>query len=60
MKQEWAKAFVYGLVPPDPVNAMAECGSSGVSQVETRISFLNGLVSLLTFSIFTPMEGPAG
>ena len=32
------------------------CGADGVARVETRISFLNGLVSILTLSIFTPME----
>ncbi|HSH75187.1 MAG TPA: Bor family protein [Longimicrobiales bacterium] len=56
IEQPWAKAFVFGLVPPDPMDAMAECGSQGVARVETQISFLNGLVSMLTFSIFTPME----
>ena len=56
IEQPWAKSFVFGLVPPDAVNAMEECGSSGVARVETQISFLNGLVSMLTLSIFTPME----
>ena len=56
IEEPWAKSFVYGLVPPDAVDAMAECGSDGVARVETRISFLNGLVSALTLSIFTPME----
>lgn len=56
IERPWAKSFVYGLVPPDAVDAMSECGQAGVARVETRISFLNGLVSVLTFSIFTPME----
>lgn len=56
IEQPWAKSFVFGLVPPDPVDAMAQCGNGGVSRVETQLSFLNGLVSVLTFSIFTPME----
>lgn len=56
VEQLWAKSFIFGLVPPDVVNAMAECGSAGVARVETQISFLNGLVSMLTFSIFTPMQ----
>ncbi len=56
IEQQWAKSFVFGLVPPDAVNAMAECGNQGVARVETQISFLNGLVSMLTFSIFTPIE----
>ena len=54
--QPWAKSFVFGLVPPETVDAMEECGSNGVARVETQISFLNGLVSALTFSIFTPMD----
>jgi hypothetical protein len=56
IERPWAESFVFGLVPPDPVDAMAECGSDGVSRVETKLSFLNGLVSALTFSIFTPMD----
>lgn len=53
--QEWAPSFVYGLVPPPTVEAGEEC-PNGVAIVETEISFLNGLVSALTFSIFTPMH----
>jgi hypothetical protein len=56
VQEKWATSFIYGLVPPDAVNAMAECGGAGVARVETRISFLNGLVGVLTFQIFTPME----
>lgn len=29
---------------------------SGVARIETQISFLNGLVSILTLSIYTPMD----
>ena len=53
-EREWAPSFVYGLVPPPTVEAGAEC-PNGVAVVETKISFLNGLVSALTLSIFTPM-----
>jgi hypothetical protein len=51
----WAKAFVYGLVPPATVQAQEQC-PSGVARVETKISFMNGLVSAITFAIFTPMH----
>ncbi len=54
--QPWAKSFVYGLVPPETVEAMEQCGSAGVARVESQITFLNGLVSVLTLSIFTPMD----
>jgi hypothetical protein len=53
--EEWAKSFVYGLVPPPTVDAVAACASAGVARVETQHSFLNGLVAGLTFGIFTPM-----
>ena len=54
--EPWAKGFIAGLVPPETVNAMEGCGSSGVARVETQQSFMNGLVSILTLSIFTPMD----
>jgi hypothetical protein len=52
--QPWASGFVYGLVPPNPVETMAKC-KNGVSKVETLHSFLNSLVGGLTFGIYTPM-----
>ena len=56
IEQKWAKGYVNGLVPPDAVEAGDECGAAGVARVETRRSFLNQLVSSLTFGIFSPME----
>jgi hypothetical protein len=53
--QKWASCWVLGLVPPKTVEAAAKC-PGGVSRVETQRSFLNGLVAMLTFSIYTPME----
>jgi hypothetical protein len=55
IEKKWASGWIFGLVPPKTVETAAKC-PSGVSKVETRLSFLNGLVSLLTFSIYTPME----
>lgn len=52
--QPWASGWVYGLVPPKPVETMAKC-KSGVAKVETLHSFLNSLVGGLTFGIYTPM-----
>lgn len=48
-------SFVYGLVPPPMVETAAKC-PSGVAQVATQQSFLNGLVSGLTFRHFMPMS----
>ena len=50
----WAHSWVYGLVPPAPVNASSQC-TNGVAKVETEMSFLNGLVGL-TWGIYTPIH----
>lgn len=49
----FASSWVYGLVPPKTVEAASEC-PDGVAIVETEQSFVNGLVSILTFGIYTP------
>lgn len=54
IEKPWALSFIYGLVPPAPVDTKATC-PNGVSKVETQLSFLNGLVAGITFSILTPM-----
>jgi len=53
IEQQWALGFVYGLIPPPTVNSMQRC-PKGVAKVETQMSFLNGLVSGVTFGILTP------
>ena len=55
VEKAWAPAWVYGLVPPATLETQAQC-KSGVSKVETQLSFLNQLVSGLTAGIFTPMS----
>ena len=51
----WASSFVYGIVPPKTVEAAEKC-TNGVARVETEISFLNGLVGILTLGIYTPIH----
>ena len=51
----WAHSFIVGLVPPATVDVASEC-ENGVARVETQQSFLNGLVAVLTWSIYTPMQ----
>lgn len=53
--EPWAHGFIFGLVPPKEINSANEC-PNGVAMVETKISFLNGLVSLVTFNLYTPMH----
>jgi hypothetical protein len=51
----WQKAWVLGLVPPDTINSQQTC-PQGIAQFETKHSFLNRLVSGITYSLFTPMH----
>ena len=53
--QPWASGFIFGLVPPKEVRTASQC-ENGIAKVDTRISFLNGLVSAITFNIYTPMH----
>ena len=53
--EPWANSWIYGLVPPSKVETAEGC-AAGVARVETQRTFLNGLVGLLTFGIYTPME----
>lgn len=53
--EPWAHGFIFGLVSPEEIRTANEC-ANGVAQVDTQISFLNGLVSAITFSIYTPMH----
>lgn len=54
IEKNWASAWLGGLIPPAELNAAQAC-SSGVAQVRTSLSFLNQLVSGLTWGIYTPM-----
>ena len=49
----FATSWIFGLVPPKTVEAASEC-PDGVAIVETEQSFVNGVVSILTFGIYTP------
>ncbi len=51
----WAHGFIFGLISPEEIRTANEC-ANGVARVDTQISFLNGLVSAITFSIYTPMH----
>lgn len=55
IENQWAMSFVYGLVPPPVVETAEEC-PNGLARVETRISFLNGLVGSLSAGLITPMH----
>jgi hypothetical protein len=42
-------------VPPPELNTQQQCPQN-VAKVETEISFLNGLVGALTWSLYTPLH----
>lgn len=49
----WAPAFLWGLVPPPPIDVSTQC-RTGIATVVTEQSFVNGLVHFVTFGLFTP------
>lgn len=53
--QNWAASFLYGLVPPSPMNAASRC-PNGVARIETQHSFLNMLAASGTLGIYTPIQ----
>lgn len=55
IEKSFASSWIYGLIPPSTVRAQEEC-RSGVAKVETKLSFVNNLVGMITFGIYTPMN----
>lgn len=53
--KDWASSWIYGLVPPSVVETARRC-PNGVARVETQLTFVNQLVSLITLGIYTPMS----
>lgn len=54
INRPWAHGFIFGLVPPSVTETKGTC-QNGVAKVETQQSFLNGLVGMITYGIYTPM-----
>jgi hypothetical protein len=52
---EWALAWIRGIVPPPTVETAAKC-KNGVAKIESQVSLLNGLVTAVTYNIFSPMD----
>jgi hypothetical protein len=48
-------AFIHGLVPAT-VDASSYCPNKRWARVETQQSFVNVLVAIVTFGIFTPLD----
>jgi len=55
IEKGWANGWIYGLVPPPPVETAQKC-PNGVAKIDTQLSFANQLVNILTLGIYSPME----
>ncbi len=55
LEKSFASGWIYGLVPPSTVETASRC-PNGASKVETQLSFVNSLVNIITFGIYTPMS----
>lgn len=53
VSKPWVATWVFGLVPAQEIDVAAQC-PNGIARVETQQSFVNGLVAVITFGIFTP------
>ena len=54
IEQKWAMGYAWGLVPPPVVQTAQKC-PDGVARVETQHSFMNQVVSIITWDILSPM-----
>jgi hypothetical protein len=51
----FVSTWIFGLVPAPEIDVRQEC-PTGVAIIETEQSFINGLVSIVTFGIYTPQH----
>ena len=54
IEEPFASSWIEGLVPPSTLSTQAKC-PHGVAKVETEHSFVNSLVGIITFGIYTPI-----
>jgi hypothetical protein len=53
--RQFVATWLFGLVPAQPIDVRQQC-PSGVATIETKQSFINGLVGVLTLGIYTPQH----
>jgi hypothetical protein len=51
---EWSHFFLFGLIGEKQLDVSQVCGGAGVAEVQTRMSFVNGLVGGLTLGLYAP------
>jgi hypothetical protein len=52
--EKWHSGVVYGLAELSGPHDLAKACPNGWAEIHTETSFLNGLVDLLTWSLYTP------
>jgi hypothetical protein len=55
ISKPWTATWLWGLVPAGAIDVTQQC-ASGIATVETQMSFMNGLVGVLTLGIYTPRD----
>lgn len=55
LERPWADGWFYGLVSPSTTETASRC-PNGVSRIETKLSFANQLVGMITSGIYSPMN----
>jgi Bor protein len=55
VKKPWTATWLWGIVPATPIDVTRDC-PGGIATVETKQTFMNGLVGVLTLGIFTPRD----
>lgn len=56
-KKDTNNFFIWGIAQGKAINPAKTCGSVGrVAKIETQQTFLNGLLSAITFGIYSPRD----
>lgn len=55
VEKPWTATWLWGIVPASPIDVTSNC-PGGIATVETKQTFMNGLVGALTLGIFTPRD----
>ncbi len=53
VSRPWTNTFLFGLVEAQPIDVRQQC-PSGVAKVETQMSPVNALATIVTFGLYTP------
>ena len=55
VEKPWTATWLWGIVPASPIDVTQNC-PGGIATVETKMTFMNGLVTAVTLGIYTPRD----